>query len=398
MWTSPAKIGFQAIVVHWVDTETRCVETALLSLKEFKGAHGGEEQAEVFLQVIREAGLQDQLGFFTSDNHGSNDLMLRHIAEEIKDFNPVLRRVHYFGHNLNRIAQAFLFGSIAKQGEGQKDEDEAIDIAIQDITKLQDELQRQGSRSKEDITKEFRKHGSLGKLHNCNAFSRSSFSRFQALLAVVGRAIPMDNDTRWNSWLDEVTVALQKRKEFMSWTEDHWQELGDDALTRDDWQELEDIKEILQPFKTCTKNTEGHTATLYTTFNDMEFLIRHFTQMREKFKGNAQITARLIAAWYKFDKYYKLTDDTPVHAAAALLHPQLREAYLKKVWSTREQQKWIKPTITKVRNLWRDYFKPESAQLIDLNSIKDPAARFLAEMTISTAASDEFDEFTKVYL
>ena len=80
----------------------------------------------------------------------------------------------------------------------------------------------------------------------------------------------------------------------------------------------------------------------------MEFLIRHFTQMREKFKGNAQITARLIAAWYKFDKYYKLTDDTPVHAAAALLHPQLREAYLKKVWSTREQQKWIKPTITKV--------------------------------------------------
>jgi len=31
----------------------------------------------------------------------------------------------------------------------------------------------------------------------------------------------------------------------MSWTEDNWQELGEDALTRDDWQELEDIKEIL---------------------------------------------------------------------------------------------------------------------------------------------------------
>jgi hypothetical protein len=141
----------------------------------------------------------------------------------------------------------------------------------------------------------------------------------------------MDNDTRWNSWLDEVTIALQKRKEFMSWTEDHWQELGDDVLTRDDWQELEDIREILQPLKTCTKNTEGHTATLHTTFNDMEFLIRHFTQMRERFKGNAQMTVRLMAAWYKFDKYYKFADDTPVHAAAALLHPQLREAYLRKV-------------------------------------------------------------------
>jgi hypothetical protein len=140
MWTSPAKTGFQAIVVHWVDAETRCGETALLSLKEFKGAHGGKEQAEVFLRVIREAGLQDQLGFFTSDNHGSNDLMLRRIAEEIENFDPVLRRVRCFGHNLNRVAQAFLFGSTAKRGEGQKDEDEAIEIAIQDMAQLQDEL------------------------------------------------------------------------------------------------------------------------------------------------------------------------------------------------------------------------------------------------------------------
>jgi len=27
--------------------------------------------------------------------------------------------------------------------------------------------------------------------------------------------------------------------------EDHWQELSDDALTRDNWQELKDIKEVL---------------------------------------------------------------------------------------------------------------------------------------------------------
>src|SRR5579871_4934579 len=215
MWTSPANTGFQAIVVHWVDAETRCVENVLLSLKEFKGSHGGEEQAEVFLQVIKEAGLQGQLGFFTSDNHGSNDIMMRHIAEddEIENFDPVLHRVRCFGHSLNLVAQAFLFGSTAKRGEGHKNEDDAIEIAIKDVVQLQDEL-RQGSRSKQDVAKEFRKHGSLGKLHNCNVFYRSSPSRYQAFVAAVGRAIPMDNDTRWNSWLDEVTVALQKRKEF----------------------------------------------------------------------------------------------------------------------------------------------------------------------------------------
>jgi len=38
---------------------------------------------------------------------------------------------------------------------------------------------------------------------------------------------------------------LQKHKEFISWTEDYWEELGDDVLIRDDWQELEDIRDIL---------------------------------------------------------------------------------------------------------------------------------------------------------
>ena len=87
----------------------------------------------------------------------------------------------------------------------------------------------------------------------------------------------MDNNTRQNSQLDKVTIALQKRKEFMSWTEDYWQKLGNNALIRDNQQELEDIREILRPLKTYTKNTEGHTATLYTTFNNIEFLIRYFT-------------------------------------------------------------------------------------------------------------------------
>jgi hypothetical protein len=43
MWTSPAKKGFQVIVVHWADAGSRHVECALLSIKEFKSSHGGEQ-------------------------------------------------------------------------------------------------------------------------------------------------------------------------------------------------------------------------------------------------------------------------------------------------------------------------------------------------------------------
>jgi hypothetical protein len=134
MWTSPAKTGFQAIVVHWVDADTRQIETALLSLIEFKGSHGGEEQAKVFLAVIGKAGLEEYLGFFTSDNHGSNDKMLCFIAREINNFDPQLRRVRCFGHKLNLVAQAFLFGAKGKKrGEDRVDEDEAIQLAITEV-------------------------------------------------------------------------------------------------------------------------------------------------------------------------------------------------------------------------------------------------------------------------
>ena len=103
-----------------------------------------------------------------------------------------------------------------------------------------------------------------------------------------------------------------------------------------------------------------------------------------------------MVAWYKFNKYYTLSDNTATHVVAALLYPQLREVYLRKVWLSKEQQKWIKPTITKVRNLQKDNFKPDNIQLIDLNLIQDPAKRFLTEMTISTIIADEFNDFIKV--
>jgi hypothetical protein len=45
----------------------------------------------------------------------------------------------------------------------------------------------------------------------------------------------MDNDTQWNSWHDEVTVALLKRRELMLWIDEYFNDLGDDILNYDNW-------------------------------------------------------------------------------------------------------------------------------------------------------------------
>ena len=194
MWTLPAKTGFQVIVVHWADAETRRVESALLSLKEFKGSHGGEEQARVFLKVIQEAGLQDKLRFFTMDNHLSNDKMLRHIKEEIENFDPILRRVRCYGHILNLAVQAFLFGSSKWSGEDQADKEEAIDLAIQAMSQLSKDSILD-IKDRQEIARKWRRLGSLGKLYNINVWARASTERYNDIVAAIGRAISLDNDT-----------------------------------------------------------------------------------------------------------------------------------------------------------------------------------------------------------
>ncbi|RYC76832.1 hypothetical protein BFJ63_vAg20293, partial [Fusarium oxysporum f. sp. narcissi] len=128
MWTSSEqKAAYQAIVVHFVDAETRGVAQALLSLREFKGSHNGKLQAKAFLEVVEEYDLRGKVGYFTMDNHDANDTMLDDIAKEIDGLDPVARRLRCSGHIMNLIVQAFLFRSKAKKI--QEDEREGIDEA-----------------------------------------------------------------------------------------------------------------------------------------------------------------------------------------------------------------------------------------------------------------------------
>jgi hypothetical protein len=46
----------------------------------------------------------------------------------------------------------------------------------------------------------WREIGTLGKVHNLIVYIRASEARWNRFKALCGRSIPLDNDTRWNSW------------------------------------------------------------------------------------------------------------------------------------------------------------------------------------------------------
>jgi len=65
--------------------------------------------------------------------------------------------------------------------------------------------------------------------------------------------------------------------------------------------------------------------------------------------------SRLLTCWYKLDKYYTLTDQSPICAAAVLLHPVLRKAYLDENW--KGKTRWIKAAVDAARLLWQREYK-----------------------------------------
>ncbi|KAF5227403.1 hypothetical protein FANTH_14776 [Fusarium anthophilum] len=338
MWTSSEqKAAYQAIMVHFVDAETRGVAQALLSLREFKGSHNGKLQANAFLEVVEEYDLRGKVGYFTMDNQDANDTMLDDIAKEIDGLDPVARRLRCSGHIMNLIVQAFLFRSKAKKI--QEDEREGIDEAPS--------------------------------------------------LAGPCRGTM----TRWNSWFHLIDVAIENRAKFMDWIQENDAKIEKDALDHNDWNELGDIHAFLQVFHQISVR-QGRENTLDEVLSHMGFLHHHFTRTKNRAFSGPRFYARFHVAWVKFEKYYQLTEQAPVYVAGILLHPALRKSYLSEQW--KRNQAWVSNAVKAVRKIWSTDYK--SYQLPDEQQEKeqelDEFDRW-RQKVYSTASEvrDEFDRF-----
>jgi hypothetical protein len=56
--------------------------------------------------------------------------------------------------------------------------------------------------------------------------------------------------------------------------------------------------------------------------------------------------------WFILDKYYNMTDQVPVYAAALLLDPQRRAAHIKKNWP----EEWYEPALNSAITFWEEGF------------------------------------------
>jgi hypothetical protein len=152
-----------------------------------------------------------------------------------------------------------------------------------------------------------------------------------------------------------INRAIAKQSEIKTFMTDHEVALGGLRLTAQDWDLLCKAHTFLQPFASATLYAEGDKSSLSQSLPLMDALLAHYEKNKMYYCQEEHHDPRMVRAiemgWFVLDKYYNMTEEAPVYAAALLLDPSRRAAYIRKNWPAG----WIDPAIEGAHGLWEAF-------------------------------------------
>jgi hypothetical protein len=134
----------------------------------------------------------------------------------------------------------------------------------------------------------------------------------------------------------------------------HKLDIRGDRLLSTDWEDLTHVQSFLRYFFDATKATKGRTATIEQILPFMDFLLKKFEDSKTLYKENPFIGPCLNSGLEKLDKYYNLTNRSPVYIAAMVLCPAIKWSYFQANWD----HVHLAPSKAKVLALWKDEYQP----------------------------------------
>lgn len=292
LWSAPGAKSLFGAHAQWVDDQYK-LRKALLGLPQVRFSHGGENQAAHFMDIVRDFKLAHLIGYFTTDNAGSNDTLLESLAKSLLveygvRINPKKRRIRCLGHIINLVLSAFLFADnqtaleeVLEHAIEEEEETLVCELLIEKLRNLKGSKGKK-NKKKDDFTG-WRSIGALGKLHNIAVYLKISdilSDHWRQLSPNLNLGI--DNTTRWNSWYLLIKRAVSKRSEIMEICRRHKKDFGDgkDILTEEEWEQLEGTEEFLQPFYQATLEGQKEFASLDQALFFMDVLFKHFEEAK----------------------------------------------------------------------------------------------------------------------
>ncbi|KAF5482903.1 putative AC9 transposase [Colletotrichum fructicola] len=416
LWTSPGRQAIMGVTAHFI-TREKGPQVRLIAMRKQLGAHDGVNLANTLEEVIRDWGITNQVRTFVSDNASSNDTCIASLIPRLepsakKKQDARARRIRCFGHILNLVSKA-LFGKDSESFERQSD---AYVLLQQDEADLK-HWRKAGPIGKlHNIVKFVR--ASPQRTQRFKNLSReisegSGQSSDILLSQQTFREVELiqDNATRWNSTYLMIERAIRLKDEVDGFCSS--QSVKDpvpaqDILTSDDWLQLTEIMTILRPIWKITLRTQGfgqdgsygrlweksykpshrkHLKDLpdrdIGKFHHMLKDHKHLRRFNESLlpahtrqeyinsisnleemgsSGQQYLRTSINNGWKKLDEYYALTEESPLYAAALLLHPGFNMKYLEKNWRSPRQQEWVSNAKLALKRYFNRWYPSEEGE------------------------------------
>ncbi|KAF4334810.1 Tfo1 transposase [Fusarium beomiforme] len=206
----------------------------------------------------------------------------------------------------------------------------------------------------------------LQKLHNLAVWLRSSSLHSDSWRDAVGLSLGFDNATRWSSWYKVIDNAIRNNS-------------------------------------ICRGKCSSVSQSLFL----MDSLLFHYESAKAQHSQPGSMDTRMLDAiemgWFVLGKYYTMIEDVPVYAAALLLDPSKRLAYIQQNWP----RDWHEAAIACARDIWTTEYqglvisKEPERRPAPLPSKKDGQLSFLfrsieVKQKAIPTDSDNLDSFTNV--
>ena len=110
------------------------------------------------------------------------------------------------------------------------------------------------------------------------------------------------------------------------------QSLADDRLLEDDWEQIKYLLKLLKPFRDLTLRLEGKGKTgsrgaVWEILPAIDLLLEHLEAAKAEYKHMHEYTyVKTVVnnAWLVLDKYYNLTEMSPIYVATVVLNPKYK--------------------------------------------------------------------------
>src|SRR5579871_3927424 len=110
------------------------------------------------------------------------------------------------------------------------------------------------------------------------------------------------------------------------------EDLENDQLSAIDWRIISDIQQFLEPFYIAMIKTEGQDITIEQILLTMDFLLEKFEKAKKQFARDKFILPMVKTDWVKMDKYYNLTDHSPMYIGAIVMNPRWKFNFFQGNW------------------------------------------------------------------